>query len=252
MPNPVTALTTGASLLSSRRQAKAAQSAATMQSEAAGAGIEEQRRQFDSMQALLQPYTQAGVPALEGMRAYGEAGMPAFQQQQALIGLQGPEAEQAAIDRITGGSTFQEMARQGEEAILSRASATGGLRGGNVQAALAQFRPQLLNQLIEQQYGRLGGFADIGRQTQANLATIGQASATRVGAQGVQTGTNVSNLLAQQAQAGAGGELARAKAFGQMLNIPGQLAAAGGFGSFGRGFTDVGGVGAASAPYTMG
>jgi hypothetical protein len=220
MPNPVTALTTGASLLSSRRQAKAAESAASMQAEAAGEGIAEQRRQFDSLQALLQPYTQAGVPALQA--------------QQAFLGLRGPEEEQAAIDRLTGGSTFQELTRQGEEAILSRASATGGLRGGNVQAALAQFRPQLLNQLIEQQFGRLGG-----------LTTLGQRSAAGVGTARMESGENVSNLLAQQGQASAGGELGRARAFGQMLNIPSQIAGAGGFGGS-KGFTDVGGMGAAS------
>jgi hypothetical protein len=201
-------------------QASAAGDAAAIQSEAAAEGVAEQRRQFDSLQALLKPYTEAGLPALE--------------QQQALLGLQGPEAERAAIERISGGERFQEITRQGEEAILSRASATGGLRGGNVQAALAQFRPQLLNQLIEQQYGRLGG-----------LTTLGQRSAAGVGTAGMESGENVSNLLAQQAQAGAGGELGRARAFGQMLNIPSQIAGAGGFGGS-KGFTDVGGMGAAS------
>jgi hypothetical protein len=179
-------------------QASAAGSAAGIQSGAAQAGIEEQRRQFDALQSLLKPYTEAGIPALE--------------QQQALLGLKGPEAEQAAIDRITGGSRFQEMTKQGEEAILSRASATGGLRGGNVQSALAQFRPQVLNQLIEEQYGRLGG-----------MTTLGQRSAAGVGAAGMETGSNVANLLGQQGAARAGGELGEARAYGQLFNLPAQM-----------------------------
>ncbi len=199
MPDPVTALVVGGSqLIGSSMQAKAAGSAAEIQSGAAQAGIEEQRRQFDALQALLKPYTEAGLPALEA--------------QQAFIGLRGPEAERAAIERISGSERFQELTRQGEEALLQRASATGGLRGGNVQAALAQFRPQVLNQLIEEQYGRLGG-----------MTTLGQRSAAGVGAAGMESGTNVANLLAQQGAAQAGGEIGQARAYGQLFNLPGQL-----------------------------
>jgi hypothetical protein len=133
----------GSTLISGRAQADAASSAAAAQAGSAQAGIEEQRRQFDAIQKLLAPYVSAGKPALEA--------------QQAFLGLKGPEAERAAIERIRGGETFQALASQGEEALLQRASATGGLRGGNIQGALAQFRPALLSNLIDQQYGRLGG-----------------------------------------------------------------------------------------------
>jgi hypothetical protein len=199
MPDPVTGLIVGGSqLLGGMMQADAAGEAAGIQAGAAEAGIAEQRRQFDALQALLKPYTEAGLPAL--------------QQQQALLGLQGPEAEQAAIERIRGGETFQALAQQGEEALLQRASATGGLRGGNIQGALAQFRPALLNQAIEQQYGRLGG-----------MTSLGQQSAAGVGTAGMQTGTNVANLLAQQGAARAGGELGEAKAFSGLFNLPAQV-----------------------------
>jgi len=199
MPDPITALVVGGSqLIGSSMQASAASSAAGIQSGAAEKGIEEQRRQFDALQTLLKPYTEAGVPALE--------------QQQALLGLKGPEAERAAIERISGGERFQELSRQGEEALLQRASATGGLRGGNIQAALGQFRPQLLNQLIDEQYGRLGG-----------MTTLGQRSAAGVGAAGMESGTNVSNLLSQEGAARAGGELGEARAYGQLFNLPSQV-----------------------------
>lgn len=199
MPDPVTALVVGGTqLVGGVMQANAAEDAANIQAGAAGQGIAEQRRQFDALQALLKPYTEAGVPALE--------------QQQAFLGLRGPEAEQAAIDRISSGAGFQESVRQGEEALLQRASATGGLRGGNIQGALAQFRPALLNQALEQQYSRLGG-----------MTQLGQRSAAGVGAAGMETGTNVANLLSQQGAALAGGELGQAKAYGQILNMPAQF-----------------------------
>ena len=192
----------GATLVSGYMQGEAAQDAAAIQGQASEAGIQEQRRQFNKVQELLKPYTEAGVPALEA--------------QQAFLGLKGPEAERAAIERISGGETFQALQRQGEEALLQRASATGGLRGGNIQGALAQFRPALLSSLIDQQYGRLGG-----------LTTLGQNAAAGTGAAAQTMGTNVTNLLGQQGAAAAGAEIAQGKAFGA---IP--AAISGGLGLF--------------------
>jgi hypothetical protein len=192
----------GATLVSGMMQADAASSAAAAQGASAQAGIDEQRRQFDAVQKLLQPYTEAGPGALEA--------------QQSFLGLKGPEAERAAIARISGGETFKALSEQGENALLQRASATGGLRGGNIQGALAQFRPQLLSSLIDQQYGRLGG-----------MTALGQQSAAGVGTAGLQTGVNVANLLGQQGAAQAGAEIAQGKAFGA---IP--AAISGGLGLF--------------------
>lgn len=201
MPDLGTAVGAGVSLIGSSMSSDAAGDAAAAQAASSEAGIAEQRRQFDAIRALLQPYVDVGVPALQG--------------QQAFLGLSGPEAERAAIERIRGGETFKEMTRQGEESLLSRASATGGLRGGNIQAALAQFRPQLLSNLIEQQYGRLGGMTSLGQKSAAGVGEAGQAM-----------GTNVSNLLAQQGAAQAGGILGEAKAWGtgigSLSNLAGQ------------------------------
>ena len=199
MPDPISAAVVGGTaLIGSKMQAKAAGKAADVQAAAAREGMSEEQRRFEDMRELLKPYTEAGVPAL--------------QQQQAFLGLKGPQAEQAAIERIRGGETFKALAEQGEQALLQRASATGGLRGGNIQGALAQYRPQLLSGLIEEQYGRLGG-----------MTALGQRSAAGVGAAGMETGTNIANLLAQQAAAQAGGEIGQAKAYGQLLNMPAQF-----------------------------
>jgi hypothetical protein len=70
----------------------------------------------------------------------------------------------------------------------------------------------LLSSLIEQQYGRLGG-----------MTQLGQRSAAGVGAAGMESGTNVANLLSQQGAALAGGELGQAKAYGQLFNMPAQF-----------------------------
>ena len=118
------------------------------------------------------------------------------------------QLQQQAISGIEGGAGFQALARQGEEGILQNASATGGLRGGNVQGALAQFRPSLLNQFIEQQYQRLGG-----------MANLGQNSAAGVGAAGVNAASSISDLLGQAGAARAGAALGQGKAFSQPFNL---------------------------------
>lgn len=194
-------------LFSSRQQGKAAGRAADAQGAAAQAGIEEQRRQFDAIQRLLSPYVTAGTGALAG--------------QQDLTGLNGNDAQQAAIEALKQSPQFTSLLQQGEGSILANASATGGLRGGNTQAALAQFSPQLLSQVIEQQYGRLGA-----------MASMGQGAAAGVGNAGMQTGTNVANLLQQQGAARAGGFLAQGKAqagyAGAITGALGQYAGLGG------------------------
>jgi hypothetical protein len=146
-----------------------------------------------------------------------------LRQQQSLIGLQGPEAQQQAIEALQSSPQFQSLIQQGENAMLQNASATGGLRGGNVQGALAQFRPQLLNQLINQQYGRLGGIAGAGLGVTGDILSRGQASAAGQAAAGMASATNIGNLLANQASATAGGQVAAGnvnrQTFGDLLGI---------------------------------
>lgn len=192
----------------SNAAAAGAEAAAESQGAAAQAGIAEQRRQFDALQALLSPFVKGGAGA--------------FAAQQNLIGLGGADAQRAAISQLEQSPQFQALTQQGEQGILANASATGGLRGGNTQGALAQFRPALLAQLIEQQYGRLGG-----------LSQLGQASAAGVGSAGQQTGSNISQLLQQQGAATAGGQLARGQLASQNFGTAATLGTLGYLGAGG-------------------
>lgn len=218
------------SITGATQAAKGAERAADVQAAASQAGIEEQRRQFDEMMKVLSPYVQAGTGAMAGLQPYAQAGAPALAAQQALAGLAGPEAQQAAIAQLSASPEMQAMVKQGEEAMLQRAAATGGLRGGNIQAALAQFRPQVLSELINRQYGRLGGLTSLGQQTTQNIAQLGQASAAGQGAGGLQTAANIANLLGEQGAAQAGGIMGKygrtSAAFGDLLDIVGAAAGA--------------------------
>lgn len=201
-----------------KKQAQAADRAAQAQTQSADASIAEQQRQFDLARETLSPYVKAGVPALGGLESYAGAGVPALEQQQAYLGLQGPQAQQAFIDSVSGSPEMAEMVRQGEEGILQNAAATGGLRGGNTQAALAQFRPSILQHLIEQRYGRLGGMVGLGEANTQNLASLGQASAAGQANLGLQTGANIGNTLTARGDALGGAEVAKGVARSQMYD----------------------------------
>ena len=217
-------------VVASRSAGKAAQA----QQEASGASIDEQRAQFAAMQRTLKPYVDAGTPALRQIASFSDVAQPALNEQQALNGMFGAEAQQEAINRIEQSPLYLEQVRQGENAILQQASATGGLRGGNIQAALAQFRPAVLSQMIENQYSKLGGMAEFGGNAAQNLATMGQASGAGVGAQGMNMASNIGNLNAQTGQAQAQAQLAKGQAWGNVAGSVGYLGGMGmqGFGPF--------------------
>jgi hypothetical protein len=197
----------------------AASTAAGAQVQSSEAAIAEQRRQFNEIQQLLAPYVQAGTRAIGGFGPYQQAGESAFRQQQALAGILGPEAQRAAIGQIESSPFLQSQIQSGENALLQRASATGGLRGGNIQAALAQFRPQMLQQSVEQQYSRLGGLAGAGLGATEALYRGGQASAAQQASQAGALGANVAGLLGQQGSARAASAMAGAQSpFGSLLS----------------------------------
>jgi hypothetical protein len=79
---------------------------------------------------------------------------------------------------------FKSLVNQGESALLQNASATGGLRGGNIEAALNQFRPNLLNSMLNDKYAKLQGITQFGQ-----AASAGQA------AQGMQLGRDTAASL---------------------------------------------------------
>ena len=209
MPVAAAAVAGGVGLYSANKSSKAQSNAANQASQAQSEGdrlaIEEQKRQFDEVQKLLAPYNEAGTKGLSA--------------QQDLLGLNGADKQSAAYNSIANSPAMAAYTQQGENALLQNASATGGLRGGNTQGALAQYRPQLLNQLINQQYANLGG-----------ITSIGQNAAAQTGNAGMQTGMNVSNLLQNTGSANAAAAMAQGKAnanqWGAVGDIFGQLGGA--------------------------
>ena len=199
-------------IFQARAAEKAAKNAAQMQGQATEAQLaaardaaEQLRASQEGIESALAPFTAITPEQIQTLGLYQRAGTQALEQQAALAGLQGPEAQQAAVAALEASPQFQALARQGEEAILQQSAATGGLRGGNVQAALAQFRPAMLQQYIDQQYGRLGGLSGQGLATTENLLSRGYGAATNLASLRQTQAANLANLISGAGEAQAAG-----------------------------------------------
>lgn len=208
MPDPVTGTiaavgSIGSSIIGSKAAGKAGRAQADASIEGTRLSVEEQRAAREEMRKLLQPYVDAGTPALRAQMDY--------------LGFNGPQAQQAFAQQQEANPLFQSLVAQGEDAILQNAAATGGLRGGNTQGALAQFRPAMLKQFMEDQYSKLGA-----------MTQLGQNSAAGVGNAGLNTASNIGNLFMQNAQtvgsARAGTALAQGQAMAAPFNMLSQFA----------------------------
>lgn len=183
----------------------AAREASQAQTQASEQGIAEQRRQFDALQALMKPYVEQGTGALQG--------------QNDLLGLNGFDKQQGAIGNIENSPFFKSQYQQAENALLQNASATGGLRGGNFQEALADNRSNMLFGNVQQQLQNLSG-----------VAANGQSAAAGLGGQGMQFGQNIAQGYNDIGQAQGGYALAKGQIYTGLYNnaLKGAAAAMGG------------------------
>lgn len=197
-------------IYSANKQAGSAKDASQAQTASNQAAMAQQQAQFEETKKLLAPYVQAGTTAVG--------------QQGNLIGLGGNAAQAAAIKQLQASPFFTSQLQAGQNAILQNAAATGGLRGGNTQAALAQFAPSLLAQTIQNQFGNLGSLTSIGQNAAAGVGNVGASNAAQQSA-----------LLQNIGNAQASNALAQGQAGQNMANsVTGALGAFGQLGGFGN------------------
>ena len=159
----------------------------------------EQTRQFDITQANYAPLTNLLAPSVKGLSD--------------LVGVNGNEAWEAALARVQDSPILAGTIRNGEDAILANASATGGLRGGDIERGLADFRGDAYLEELQAEMARYAG-----------LVGLGSGATDSVSAFGAQKANNVSNLFGQQGQVRAGGILTRGGINNQMWNNAGSFA----------------------------
>jgi hypothetical protein len=221
-----TVVAAGASAYSASQQKKAASRATDAQSAAAYAQMDQQQAQFDRIRELLQPWVNQGTNA---NAALGN-----------LLGTNGNGAQQESISALQQSPLYTSQLQAGQNAILQNASATGGLRGGNAQAALGKYAPALLASTIQNQVQNLGGLSAQGLSAAGGTAT------------GLQNLSNAnSQALGNIGQAQAGNALAIGNANAQFGNSIGSIGGALAGNYFGGGGSNpFGGSGGGGFGYT--
>lgn len=127
---------------------------------------------------------------VEGLQGFIDPGQQAFQQQAALSGVFGADAQAAARQPLTQGQEF--LRSQGEQANLRNASSIGGVGGGNIRAELNRRGIGQAQQFEQQQ------FQNLAQTSGQGLQAAGQAGALR----GQQAGFE-SGIIGQQIGAAA-------------------------------------------------
>lgn len=153
--------------VSANKQKQAAERAAAAQAGSSAEAVAEERRQFDISREAAEPFRQAGLGALE--------------QQQALLGLSGQEAQQQALAGFQDSPGQQFIRQRQERALLRNQAAIGGLGGGNVRTALQQQAAGFAQQDFQNQLARLGGIAGQGQVATTNIAQLGAGTAGSIG-----------------------------------------------------------------------
>jgi len=198
-------ITAGAVVAGTVGARKAAKEATAEQKRASLAGEALIGERFEAVRGGLQPFISGAAPA--------------FEQQQALSGALGPEAQAAAFGAFQEDPGTQFLREQGLRLVGAGAAKTGGLGGGERLRELTRFSQGLALQDLSSRFNRLGAVTGVGLQAAQALGGVsGQATAGQV---------------AQIGQAGAAGALgtlgsqqATAQGIEQLVGqIPGLISA---------------------------
>ena len=154
-----TGVTVGGSILGGVLGSSSAKKAAKAQEQASQAAIAEQRRQYDQTRTDQMPWLLAGNSALNQLQQLNSGNFESFQ---------------SSPDYAYARDQMQQGVERG-------AAARGGLYSGGSQVDLANAMNGIASQNYGNYYGRLAQLAGVGQSTATNLGSMGQASASNIG-----------------------------------------------------------------------
>ena len=199
MPDPVTGVSAGASVLGGLLSSQGQRAAASTQADAANRAIELQDRQRQAEIARLQPQFEAGTNALRQMQGGAFAQPAAFR-----FGAGDYQADPGYAFRLA----------EGQKALDRQAAARGGLISGSALKAAQRYGQDMGSQEFGNAYNRaLTGYnanvarSDTGYNRLAAMAGLGQTAGTQIGTAGQNYATNVGNLTGQAGQAIGAGQI---------------------------------------------
>lgn len=149
---------------------------------------------LSGQQQSLQTLTQAREAALAGYSPYTQAGEAAIQQEAALSGALGPEAQQQAINAFIESPGQQYLRQQQEKALLRSSAATGGLGGGAIRTALMEQAMGIAATQQQQQLENYRSLAQRGQTAVGDVAGIQTGMGTQIAGTQTQAAQNLANL----------------------------------------------------------
>lgn len=126
---------------------KTGEKAAGQASEVQQSALLEQLNYLKEINALPQEYKEQALTKMNELYSGGPGTMPSAEFSQSDM-----------ISQAKNSPLYNEMIGNlgaGEDAIMRNAAATGGLRSGNVQGALADYNTSVRNQALTQSYGQV-------------------------------------------------------------------------------------------------
>lgn len=197
----------GAALSSS-----ASKNAAKTQASSAQQALDFQKGVYDDQKANQQPFLQAGTSSIgklmEGLNngTFGPGSIPSF------------EAPSLAEARATPGYQFTQQ--QGINAIDRSAAARGGLGSGSTLQRLQSFGSGLADSTYNDVFNRSLSTYQTKLQGQSQAfnellapSQLGENAASNINATGSQAASNIGNLMTQQGNATAAGQVGSANAW---------------------------------------
>lgn len=154
-----TGVTVGGSILGGIMGSGSAKKAAKAQEQASQAAIAEQRRQYDQTRTDQMPWLLAGNSALAQLQQLNSGNFDSFQ---------------SSPDYAYARDQMQQGVERG-------AAARGGLYSGGSQVDLANAMNGIASQNYGNYYGRLAQLAGVGQSTATSLGSMGQATASNIG-----------------------------------------------------------------------
>lgn len=230
-----------ASLIGGSMQAGAAKDAANASAGATDRATQLQRDMFEQQQKNQAPFLAAGQTALNALTPLATNYTP------------------FGMSQFTQDPGYAFRLKEGQRALDASAAARGGLISGNALRAAQGYGQEMGSQEYQNAFNRYQTERNARLNPLQSLAGVGQTTANTLGQAGQNYATNVGNALTNQAAIAGNAGMVGANAYGNALSgigsaygkSPVSFSSLYGGGSSGT-FQDVGGLGAASAPYTYG
>jgi len=147
-----------------------------------GFSVEQMRQLLGQTEGQFDPFVQQGQGAV---RAEGD-----------LLGINGRDAEQRAINNFTESPGQAFLRERAEKSLLRNNAAIGGLGGGNVRSALNEQAVGIAGAQLGERQDRLSNAANRGLSAVGNLGALRTGVGSNIGSLSSNAGANIANISA--------------------------------------------------------